>query len=45
VKAWLQGKLLIACLIERLIALGEYFSPVEDSEHEKEGSAAPMLLA
>jgi hypothetical protein len=45
VKAWLQGKLLIACLIERLIALGEYFSPVEDSEYEKEGRAAPMLLA
>ena len=26
-KAWLQGKLLVACLIEQLIALGEHFSP------------------
>ena len=30
-KAWLQGKLFVACLIERLIALGEYFSPDEYS--------------
>ncbi len=28
-KAWLQGKLLVACLIERLIAMGELFSPDE----------------
>lgn len=28
-KAWLQGKLFVACLIERLIALGDHFSPVE----------------
>jgi hypothetical protein len=26
-KAWLQGKLLIACLIETMIAVGERFSP------------------
>lgn len=26
-KAWLQGKLLIACLIENMIAVGERFSP------------------
>lgn len=45
VKAWLQGKLLIACLIERLIALGECFSPVERSEHEREGRATSMSLA
>lgn len=45
VKAWLQGKLLIACLIERLIALGEHFSPVERSKHERESSATPMSLA
>jgi len=45
VKAWLQGKLLIACLIERLIALGEYFSPVEHSEQEREGGATSMSLA
>lgn len=31
-KAWLQGKLLVACLIERLIALGELFSPQCDQE-------------
>lgn len=28
-KAWLQGKLLVACLIERLIAMGDLFSPAE----------------
>ena len=34
-KAWLQGKLLVACLIERLIALGEIFSPQECDEETK----------
>ena len=34
-KAWLQGKLFVACLIERLIALGDHFSPVECLQHEK----------
>jgi hypothetical protein len=45
VKAWLQGKLLIACLIERLIALGEHFSPVEHSEHRRDGDLTPMPMA
>jgi hypothetical protein len=26
-RAWLQGKLLIACLIEKMIAVGDLFSP------------------
>jgi len=43
-KAWLQGKLFVACLIERLVALGEHFSPVEHSEHERESSTAPMAM-
>jgi hypothetical protein len=44
-QAWLQGKLLVACLIERLIAVGEHFSPVAHAEHEREGGATPMSLA
>ncbi|AZE89642.1 IS4 family transposase [Pseudomonas orientalis] len=34
-KAWLQGKLLVACLIERLIATGEHFSPVEGQGQQR----------
>lgn len=34
-RAWLQGKLLVACLIERLIAMGELFSPVETNFKEE----------
>lgn len=37
-KAWLQGKLLVACLIEKLIAMGELFSPDED--HIKKENAS-----
>ncbi len=44
-QAWLQGKLLVACLIERLIAVGEHFSPVAHTEYEREGGATPMPLA
>lgn len=44
-KAWLQGKLLVACLIERLIAVGEHFSPVEDHETEDRSGATALSLA
>jgi Transposase DDE domain len=44
-QAWLQGKLLVACLIARLIAVGEHFSPVAHAEHEREGGTTPMSLA
>lgn len=44
-QAWLQGKLLVACLIERLIAVGEHFSPVAHAEHERESGATPMSVA
>jgi len=44
-KAWLQGKLLVACLIERLIVLGEHFSPLDDEEHEATDTSAPMSMA
>lgn len=44
-KAWLQGKLFVACLIERLIALGDLFSPVESAQHEEEGGATALPVA
>jgi hypothetical protein len=44
-QAWLQGKLLVACLIERLITVGEHFSPVGHEEHERESNATPLSLA
>lgn len=44
-KAWLQGKLFVACLIERLIALGDHFSPVETTQHEEESGSASLSLA
>lgn len=44
-KAWLQGKLLVACLIERLIAAGEHFSPVEDEVPERGSGATALSLA
>jgi hypothetical protein len=44
-KAWLQGKLFVACLIERLIALGDHFSPVEGLQHEEESRTASLSLA
>lgn len=39
-KAWLQGKLLVACLIERLIAEGEHFSPEPKGERSKARTGA-----
>lgn len=39
-KAWLQGKLLVACLIERLIAEGEHFSPEPKGEFTKARTGA-----
>ena len=44
-KAWLQGKLFVACLIERLIALGDHFSPGEGLQHEKTSAATSLSLA
>lgn len=44
-KAWLQGKLLVACLIERLIALGEHFSPVEDDGQSTTITALSVPMA
>jgi len=44
-KAWLQGKLFVACLIERLIALGDHFSPGECLQHEETSDATPLSLA
>ena len=44
-KAWLQGKLFVACLIERLIAEGDHFSPVDDCECHEESYPAPQSLA
>lgn len=48
-KAWLQGKLLVACLIERLIAEGEHFSPEPKEELTKKrtgaGGSAAFSLA
>lgn len=44
-KAWLQGKLFVACLIERLIALGDHFPPLEPNQHEEKSYEASLLLA
>jgi hypothetical protein len=44
-KAWLQGKLFVACLIERLIAAGGHFPPVDDDEHEGTRCSAAQSLA
>lgn len=44
-KAWLQGKLFVACLIERLIALGDHFSPGECLQHEEKTGATSLSLA
>lgn len=38
-KAWLQGKLLVACLIETLILTAEHFSPWGDQEPQEAVSA------
>ena len=44
-KAWLQGKLLVACLIEKLILTAERFSPWGYVAAEGPGAQAPLTLA
>tara|TARA_R110000851_G_scaffold275594_1_gene428201 strand:+ start:134 stop:1264 length:1131 start_codon:yes stop_codon:yes gene_type:complete len=44
-KAWLQGKLLVACLIERLIATGEHFSPIEGQGSQRASDTPALPLA
>lgn len=44
-KAWLQGKLLVACLIETLILTAERFSPWGYPRDERGISAATLALA
>jgi hypothetical protein len=44
-KAWLQGKLLVACLIETLILTAERFSPWGYQRGERSSSAAAVTLA
>jgi len=44
-RAWLQGKLLVAVLIEKLIAVGERFSPWGYLLRDGEETATTMLLA
>ena len=44
-KAWLQGKLLVACLIEKLILTAERFSPWGYVAQDSSEPAAPLALA
>jgi hypothetical protein len=44
-KAWLQGKLLVACLIEKLILTAERFSPWGYMPRHADGTQAPLTLA
>jgi hypothetical protein len=44
-KAWLQGKLLVACLIEKLILTAERFSPWGYAAQDSPRVAAPLALA
>jgi hypothetical protein len=44
-KAWLQGKILVACLIETLILTGERFSPWGYPRGERGVSAPALALA
>jgi len=44
-KAWLQGKLLVACLIEKLILTAERFSPWGYVTAHGPGTGAPLTLA
>jgi Transposase DDE domain len=44
-KAWLQGKLLVACLIEKLILTAERFSPWGYIAADSTGAGAPLTLA
>ena len=44
-RAWLQGKLLVACLIEKLILTAERFSPWGYAAGDSGGTAAPLEMA
>jgi hypothetical protein len=44
-RAWLQGKLLVACLVEKLILTAERFSPWGYAAAAEPGAAAPLSLA
>ena len=44
-RAWLQGKLLVACLIEKLILTAEHFSPWGYAAGHSGGIAAPLEMA
>lgn len=44
-RAWLQGKLLVACLIEKLILTAERFSPWGYAAGDGGGIAAPLEMA
>lgn len=44
-KAWLQGKLLVACLIEWLIALDDHFSPLGPTQHEEKSYETSLPVA
>jgi hypothetical protein len=44
-RAWLQGKLLVACLVEKLILTAERFSPWGYVAVDGPGAAAPLSLA
>jgi SRSO17 transposase len=44
-RAWLQGKLLVACLIEKLILTAERFSPWGYAAQGNPDAGAPITLA
>lgn len=44
-RAWLQGKLLVACLIEKLILTAERFSPWGYAAQDSPSADAPLTLA
>lgn len=44
-RAWLQGKLLVACLVEKLILTAERFSPWGYAALDSPGAGAPLSLA
>ena len=44
-RAWLQGKLLVACLVEKLILTAERFSPWGYVAVDRPGATAPLSLA
>jgi len=46
-RAWLQGKLLISCLIEKMIAVGDLFSPRGLPDETRHGARvkAPLPMA